>query len=487
MVAPENWPIYFRDTLVLGNPESEIGIATLWTPRQLFVDTIDPKSYCLIGQLYSKEGINYIVRNILAYPKIRYLIICGAELSGSGHNIVSLFEKGITEDFQVIGEQNAPIHKEISREALEAFRAGVKIEKLVGEVKPDVIRAKIAAYQPAGGGLFRDPEIFAEPEVTASEDQLPSDTVFKVTRPKAVDCWLELLKIILRFGEIRQSFHGNKLKEVFNLAAIVTGEDPDNFHLPDWLPISRSDVESYLPSIMTGEKGTEDYTYGERLWNFNGKNQVDTVMVDFLKRYPTDRAAIAVLFDPMRDHSGRSAPCITLVQATNSGVHLDLTAYVRSHSIFSGWLLNIFGLRTLQKYIADKLGQKIGTLTVFSNCAHIYENEWPQAQELVKKYADKLDCAPDPRGYVVVTTDEEKKLIKATHFSPVGQIIKVYEEDGGRPKAYMHLYNQLVKDNVISQISHALDIGSQIGAAESALKNELVFIQDEGARSRQKR
>ncbi len=48
----------------------------------------------------------------------------------------------------------------------------------------------------------------------------------------------------------------------------------------------------------------------------------------------------------------------------------------------------------------------------------------------------------------------------------------------------MHLYNQLVKDNVISQISHAFDVGAQIGGAEAALKNNLIFIQDEGARAR---
>lgn len=480
----KDWPIYFKDTLVVGNLESEIGIATLWTPRQLFVDTLDPQSYCVIGQLYSKEGINYIIRNILAYPQVRYLIVCGAELSGSGANIVSFFEKGITDDYQVVGEQNAPIHKEITREGLEAIRANVRVEKLIGEVTPDVIKAKIANYEASRRGLFREAEIFPEPKITASEDQLPSDDVFKVVRAKAVDVWLELLKIILRFGEIRQSFHGNKLKEVFNLAAVVTDEDPDNFYLPDWMPIAKKDIEGYLPSIMTSAKGTEDYTYGERLWNFNGIDQVDAVMVDYLKRYPTDRAAIAVLFDPMRDHQGRSAPCINLVQATNSGERLNLTVYVRSHSIFSGWILNIFGLRALQKYIADKLGQKLGTLTVFSNCSHVYENEWQQAYDLVKKYGDKLDCASDPRGYVVINTDEDKKLIRATHFSPVGKIIKVYEEDGARPKAYMHLYNQLVKDNVISQISHAFDVGAQIGGAEAALKNDLVFIQDEGVRQR---
>lgn len=476
--------MYFRDTLAVGNLESEVGIATLWTPRQLFVDTLDPKSYCVIGQLYSKEGLNYIIRNILAKPQVRYLIICGADLSGSGASAVSFFENGMTEDFQVVGMENAPIHREISAEAIQAFRTNVKIEKLIGEVRPQIIREKVEAWRATGQGLFRDPELFAEPKVTASEDQLPSDPVFKVVRAKAADAWLELLKLILRFGEIRPSFHGTRLKEVFNLAAVVTGEDPKNFHLPPWLPISAGDVANYLPSIMTAERGTEDYTYGERLWNFNSLNQVDSVMVDFLRRYPNDRAALAALFDPSRDHQARSAPCINIVQATGTAERIDFTVYVRSHSIFSGWLLNVFGLRALQSYVAEQLGKKIGLLTVFSNCAHIYENEWPQAQELVKKFADKLDCTPDPRGYVVVTTDGEKKIIRATHFSPVGQIIKVYEEDAKRPKAYMHLYNQLVKDNVVSQVSHAFDVGSQIGAAEAALKNDLVFIQDEGTKAR---
>lgn len=80
MVLNNNWSIYFSNNLVQSNPESEAAIVSLWTPVKNITDKIDPNLFCLAGQLYSKDGINYILRNILANPKIRYIIVCGAEL-----------------------------------------------------------------------------------------------------------------------------------------------------------------------------------------------------------------------------------------------------------------------------------------------------------------------------------------------------------------------------------------------------------------------
>ncbi|MBR9707598.1 MAG: hypothetical protein GOV15_04130, partial [Candidatus Diapherotrites archaeon] len=109
------WPIYFKDLLKVGNPESNVGVATLWTEKELFGRNLNPDSFALVGQLYSKEGISHIIRNVLAKPKIRYLILCGTDKSGSGQALVNLMEKGVNDKHEIIGVDNAVIEPEIPR------------------------------------------------------------------------------------------------------------------------------------------------------------------------------------------------------------------------------------------------------------------------------------------------------------------------------------------------------------------------------------
>ncbi|MCX6745752.1 MAG: thymidylate synthase [Candidatus Parcubacteria bacterium] len=484
-----NWPIYFKDKLILGNPDSEIGIVTLWTPVNKIVDQLDKSFFSLAGQLYSKEGINYIVRNILANPRIRLLIICGEERIGSGQALINLLEKGVAENNQVLETEFCQIHKEIPKEAINHFRQNVKYKNLIGVYDSPKIIEEIKNYQPGlghGGPQnknWSEPQIFPETKIEF-DGVLPTDqSVFKIRKQFAGQAWLEIIKKIMKFGTIRESFHGNNCKELFNIAIVITDEDPENFKMFPYFQITKEDIKSYLPKFMTSDKGTADYTYGERLWDFpkiagqNLKyNQVDEIIVDFLKRYPTDRAACAVTFG-IQDHTAKSSPCMCFLQATNVEDKLDLTAYFRSHDIFGGWLLNAFGLRTLQKYIADKLNWPIGNLTIYSNCAHIYDNNWPIAQEIIKKYGHELDCTSDPRGYIILTVEADE--IVAKHVSPNGKSLQEFRQNGREDKATMKLYNKLVLADIISLIPHAFDLGAEIQKAEIAIKQGLSYTQDQ--------
>ena len=47
-----------------------------------------PRSlYSVIGNLYTTYGLNYLIRNVLANPRIRYIILPGPDLTGSGGGI----------------------------------------------------------------------------------------------------------------------------------------------------------------------------------------------------------------------------------------------------------------------------------------------------------------------------------------------------------------------------------------------------------------
>lgn len=470
-----NWPVYFSDSLIKGDLKSEVAIVTLWTPAKLIADKLDPKLFSVVGQLYSKEGINFILRNILANPNIRYIIICGTELSGSGKAAADFFGKGVDKDNNIIGNDFALIHKEIPREAIELVRKNVRCENLIGVADAEKILEKIKGYKPAGKP-FSEPQIFPEAKNDLAASFPCEDTVFPIRHKYIGSAWLEIIKTIWRFGTVRSNFYGGNVREIFNIAAVVTDDDSFDPKMFPYMQVGKEGIENYCQHIMSGDKGDEVYTYGERFWKYKGINQVEDVIIPYLKKYPTDRAAIAMMFDLTVDHKASRAPCMCMAQAAILGDKLNLTAYFRSHAIFSGWVLNAFGLRRVQKHIADKLGYKVGTLTIFSNCAHIYDNEWATAEKIIKDHGNNFELVLDPRGYFMVSLD--KKEIVAKHYSPDGKYLEEFRQDGMVPKAAMALYSKIAAANAVSVISHAFDLGVELEKAEIALKNNLEYRQD---------
>ena len=82
------WPKYFADRLIVGNPNSDSAIATLWTPMNVVAGMVDISKVSIIGQLYTKRGINYLLRNILMNPRTKRILLVGADLMGSGSEFI---------------------------------------------------------------------------------------------------------------------------------------------------------------------------------------------------------------------------------------------------------------------------------------------------------------------------------------------------------------------------------------------------------------
>src|SRR3989344_543157 len=86
------WPVYYTNDLIIGDPAKNVGVVTLWTMRKQIADGLDPGSFAVVGNLYSTMGINWIVRNTLANPNVRYLIVCGQDLTRSGEELITFFK-----------------------------------------------------------------------------------------------------------------------------------------------------------------------------------------------------------------------------------------------------------------------------------------------------------------------------------------------------------------------------------------------------------
>ena len=99
------WPILYKQVLQVKNPNNSVGVAVMWTERQVVADILKSIDYCAIGNLYSSAGISAMVRNVFANPNIRHIILWGADLSRSGQALLSFMENGIDEHHFIIGDE----------------------------------------------------------------------------------------------------------------------------------------------------------------------------------------------------------------------------------------------------------------------------------------------------------------------------------------------------------------------------------------------
>lgn len=465
----KNWPLYYKDLLKIGNTESNVGIATLWTISDKLIESINPNLFCIAGQLYTKNGINYLVRNLLANKKIRYLIVCGQDRAGSGENIKKLWETGICD----------ALHKEIDLGSIKNLIKNVELIDLVTIEEGKIIEKKILELN-KNTESYGDNETFPEPaekDLNELECSWPTDpSIFKVRGKTIATTWLKAVKNILKFGDIKTT-DSMKIKEVLNLTAVVTNEDPDNLYIPEYLGLTKEKVDNYLPQILNGDKikGLH-YTYGERLQRHFKVNQIDAI-INKLKKDKNARETVGVLFDPNIDHEAEHRPCITQIQTLYNKGALNINAYVRSHDIFGGWPLNAFGLRKLQKYICDKTKLPIGVLTTISASAHIYDFNWEKALDIVNNNL-KPKFENDPRGYFKINIDENLKDIIVKHHSPEGNFLKGYIENISTPNTALKLIKKIDMDLAVSLTIHAADLGIEIHKAETALKLKINYTQD---------
>jgi thymidylate synthase len=380
----------------------------------------------------------------------------------------------------------------------------------------------------SSGKQWSSPLVFPEPESSAGGGLPSEETVFTVRGQKVWQTWIRVLREVMRFGRPSPMIHhygAERISEIFNLTAVVYGENPENPELPKWLPYSADDIKKYVASFLSASRGDEAYTYGERIKAFPLEGYDDEFLskvIDFshcesrcssgrgnlveirqtlsqaisgkslnqqklmaakLKSFPENKGAMAVLWEPIIDNFGLReiwrTPCLVLVQAVIRDKRLFLTAYFRSNDMYGGWFLNAFGLLAFQKELAGMIGKdiKLGPLTTISHSAHIYESSWQLAEKLVHDHWIDVSCEWDPRGNLNIETDG--KFIVVKHLSPDGIFLDEYRQNGMEDRAAKRLCFALESAGLFSTIGNAMYAGRQIERAETAVKLGIEFTSDE--------
>ena len=116
--------------LILGKNES-IAICCLWSDKTIVESVLNPADYALLGNLYSNQGINILIRNLLLETKIRFLILTGDDRNKTGFAVKQLFEKGLDEKNCIRGTQ-VFLDSSISSDDIAFLTLRVKLLNAIG-------------------------------------------------------------------------------------------------------------------------------------------------------------------------------------------------------------------------------------------------------------------------------------------------------------------------------------------------------------------
>jgi len=475
-----DWPVFFRDSLKTGNPNSPVGICTLWTRKEEVFSSVPDSSYAVCGNLYTAQGINPMIKNILANPRIRSVIICGNDLMKTGDALMDFVRNGIDCN-RKIANHSGFIDSNIDMALVELVRKNVEVVDMRGKEAEVPEKAKELGS--------KNSEPFAEPMIVSGEpsDYAPlesEEVAFRISGKNIADAWLKILDVVMKFGEVKQSEYGIRQKEILDLVTVVEGDDDG---IAPWLNISAEDLENYYKTFFGSgaEKGIE-YTYGERLFSYALDNVPDKFLgemrettdqissiVEKLRNSPHTRRAVAFVLRG-KDAGSKNPPCLTQITWNVKNGKLLQTAVFRSNDMYGAWPLNAFALRKLQNTVASELGLPAGSMVTIANSAHVYENSWEAAAEIVRRHytGNVMEFEPDKNGYFVISVDG-------------GEVVAEHRLNDGRPSGYVfrgkesqELYRRILNENLITKLDHAAYIGQELARAEAALRENKKYVQD---------
>lgn len=472
----------------------QTAVITGWTVKQAIAKHLQPSDYAVIGQLYSPtRGINLLIRNLLLNPHVRYLVLVNAtkedKNAGACQCLSDFFHNGVEENISDTGRKSWVIRSQITGyidididiQALEKLRTSIEVQEAksiteaVEKIKFYSQKEAIAAW----GTPLEFPMATIEPTV------LPGPRYGHRIEGKTIaETWVKIIHRIKTTGTIRPTGYDGKWQELIDLVAVVTDE-PEDFYFPEpnYLPIDRSFLTEYISQVLDDSPNREGvkYTYGQRLRSWFGKDQIEQVINKLATDLNSARAVMS-LWDVTKDDND-SPPCLNHIWVRIVDNELSLTATFRSNDMFSAWPANAMGLRALQKHICNAISQKVnyvlktGPLITISQSAHIYDDCWENAENVITSQYPRI-CQQrdytDPAGSFAITIQDGSIIVE--HITPgTGEIVNCYSG-----KSATQLYRQIAIDCPSLQVDHALYLGTELQKVEIALSipQEFFYEQD---------
>ncbi len=197
------------------------------------------------------------------------------------------------------------------------------------------------------------------------------------------DAWYRGLNIIWKHGTKITDERGTEIKEFLNFMIVI--KDPYTNQIPADISWNTERLEEYAKQLISGDNLQDfEYTYGQRLRNWNDEIDQIQYVIDKLKNNSNTRRATAVTWIPSIDTKVDEVPCMIIDDLKIRNGRVNLTTLFRSHDFAGAYPANLYGLSKLLEYIADRVGLKPGKITTVSVSAHIYDHDWDKIEQIVE-------------------------------------------------------------------------------------------------------
>jgi tetrahydromethanopterin S-methyltransferase subunit A len=146
-LSSAGWPPVVGEYIVV-DPTAPVAVTTLASPdfTKRLAD-LKITGLAIVGKLETENiGIDKIIKNVIANPSLRYLILSGIEPQGHlcGQTLLALSQNGVDEKGRVIGSKGKhPVLKNVTPAEIEAFRKQIQPIDLIGCDCIDCVRDKI--------------------------------------------------------------------------------------------------------------------------------------------------------------------------------------------------------------------------------------------------------------------------------------------------------------------------------------------------------
>ncbi len=166
---------------------------------------------------------------------------------------------------------------------------------------------------------------------------------------------------------------------------------------------------------FTNPAGVVTVAYGYRWRKHFGRDQLG-LLVKLLKEDPSSRHGVIVTWDPAGDGLGgtkrANVPCPYSFTVNIIGGRLHLHNIVRSNDMVLGFPSDVAGFALLQCILAQKLGCGVGVYSHSISNAHVWDNQYDAARELLRRTNDHAAIRVElPKNTFDRAEKKDKKLV----------------------------------------------------------------------------
>lgn len=460
-----------RKDVAVVNEESNIAIVTLWTKKEVVLEKLRDLGVLeyvhAVGTLYTAYGVNYLLHSLSQNPRIDTLIIFGADLSGSGEALLSVFRGAPQPALKLMW----PL--DVLRPLLESVRALDLREAFKRGDWAALRDAVIGSYRP---GTARPTLNLQLSEVSTDSWPLQAAGAY-IVESDLLRAWVKLLDAVMRWGYVKPSEYGERQKQLLGALVVLRAEEAirSSQRLSSHFPAE--ELERHARSLLEGVCGAS-YSYGERLRAHREAGDQLSAFVEKLASSPATRRAVMLTWDFSVDPSSPDPPCLILIQGDLTNGVYSQVAYFRSHDACGAWPLNAYALLLLMDDVRQKLEAKtggrvrLGNLLIFSANLHVYEHDWRRVKDILDGNLESATRAfvRDDKGDFLVRVEGGEIVLELR--DPNGGL--AHTARGRSAKEILERFNLAAL-----MPNHAAYLGRELARAESALRQGLEYVQDE--------